>query len=112
VIVINDWDRCASRKLDQFPPCVRLRPRLARRGSALVGDLIGPGSRDVPVPAADHWYSTQQAHVRLTDAGFTLRVYARDACDTATVVADVLERARAPESVPEQRSLAWASVRE
>jgi len=45
----------------------------------------------VPVPAADHWYSTQQAHVCLTDAGFTLRVYARDARDTATVVADVLE---------------------
>ena len=28
-----------------------------------------------------------------TDAGFTLRVYARDARDTATVVADVLARA-------------------
>jgi integrase len=28
-----------------------------------------------------------------TDAGFTLRVYARDARDTATVVADVLVRA-------------------
>src|SRR5262249_31336454 len=28
------------------------------------------------------------------DAGFTLRVYARDARDTVTVVADVLERAR------------------
>jgi hypothetical protein len=27
------------------------------------------------------------------DAGFTLRVYARDARDTATVVSDVLERA-------------------
>jgi integrase len=29
-----------------------------------------------------------------TDAGFTLRVYARDARDTPTIVADVLARAR------------------
>lgn len=37
--------------------------------------------------------TTLAAIIGHTDAGFTLRVYARDARDTATVVSDVLERA-------------------
>ena len=40
-----------------------------------------------------HAAATRRVEVGHADAGFTLRVYARDARDTAAVVEDVLARA-------------------